>query len=93
MFEYIFTIGCFNKFNKNHINLLKDMKKHTEKIIVGLYDNNIIEKLKNITDIDSFESRKKNLEKYTYDIFIITNENPAIDIQKYISKHISRTRT
>ena len=90
MFEYIFTIGCFNNFDNEHINLLENIKKHTEKIIVGLYDNNIIEKLKNTIDIDSFENRKKNLEKYTYDIFIITNENPVIDIQKYISKHFNQ---
>ncbi len=27
MFEYIFTIGCFDKFHKGHIKLLESMKK------------------------------------------------------------------
>tara|TARA_Y100000992_G_scaffold247959_1_gene179524 strand:- start:14320 stop:14550 length:231 start_codon:yes stop_codon:yes gene_type:complete len=73
MFEYIFTIGCFDKLHKGHIKLLEGMQKHTEKIIVGLHDNNSIEKLKNISDIDSYDNRKKNLEKifliYKYNVF------------------------
>ena len=87
MFEYIFTIGCFDKLHKGHIKLLEYMQKHTEKIIVGLHDNNSIEKLKNISDIDSYDNRKKNLEKYAYDIFKIDDVDPTKAIQEYISKN------
>ena len=31
MFEYIFTIGCFNNFDNDHINLLENIKKHFKK--------------------------------------------------------------
>jgi cytidyltransferase-like protein len=84
MFEYIFTIGCFDKLHKGHIKLLEYMQKHTEKIIVGLYDNNSIKKLKNITDIDSYDNRKNNLEKYAYDVFKINDTDPTKAIQEYI---------
>ena len=89
MFEYVFTIGCFDKFHKGHIKVLKGIQKHTEKIIVGLYDNNSIEKLKNISDINSYDNRKKNLEKYASDIFMINDEDPTKAIREYIQKNFS----
>ena len=89
MFEYIFTIGCFDKFHKGHIKLLESMKKKTDKIIVGLHDNNSIEKLKNISDIDSYDNRKKNLEKYAYDVFKIDDVDPTKAIQEYISNNFT----
>ena len=90
MFEYIFTIGCFDKLNKDHINLLEDMQKQTEKIIVGLHDNNSIEEQKNISDIDSYDNRKKNLEKYAHDVFKIDNVDPTKTIQKYILNNFNQ---
>jgi hypothetical protein len=65
------------------------MQKHTEKIIVGLHDNNSIEQLKNISDIDSYDNRKKNLEKYAYDVFKIDDVDPTKSIQEYISINFS----
>jgi len=90
MFEYIFTIGCFDKLHKGHIKLLESMQKHTEKIIVGLHDNNSIEKLKNISDIDSYDNRKKNLEKYAYDVFKIDDVDPTKTIQEYILNNFNQ---
>ena len=46
MFEYIFTIGCFDKFHKGHIKFLESIKKKTDKIIIGIYSNKIIEEKK-----------------------------------------------
>ena len=89
MFEYIFTIGCFDKLHKGHIKLLECMQKQTEKIIVGLHDNNSIEKIKNISDIDSYDNRKKNLEKYAYDIFMINDVDPTKAIQEYLLKNFT----
>jgi cytidyltransferase-like protein len=75
MFEYIFTIGCFDKLHKGHIKLLENMKKQTGKIVIGLHDNNSIEKLKNTSDIDID----------SYDTFIIDDVDPTKSIQEYIS--------
>lgn len=93
MFEYIFTIGCFNKFHKGHVKLLESMKKNTEKLIIGLYDNDSIEKLKNISDIDNYENRKKNLEKYAYDVFMIDDVDPTNAIKEYITKHFNELKS
>jgi cytidyltransferase-like protein len=89
MLEYIFTIGCFDKLHKGHIKLLESMKEKSKKIIIGLHDNDSINKLKNITDIDSYEDRKKNLEKYADDIFMIDDVDPTKSIEEYISKNFS----
>jgi len=89
MVEYIFTIGCFDKLHKGHIKLLESMQQHTEKIIVGLHDNNSIEKIKNVSDVDSYDNRKKNLEKYVYDIFIINDIDPTNAIKEYITNNFT----
>ena len=89
MFEYIFTIGCFDKFHKGHITLLESMQKEGKKIIIGLHDNNSIKQLKNITDIDTYDNRKRNLEKYAYDIFTIDDADPTKSIKEYISKNFN----
>ena len=87
MFDYVFTIGCFDKFHKGHIKLLESMKKESKKIIVGLHDNNSISKLKNITDIDPYENRKSNLQGYAHDVFMIDSVDPTKAVKEYISKH------
>ena len=79
MFENIITVGCFDTLHKEHINFLENIKGMSKKIIVGLHDNNII---------NSYESRKKSLEKYVDDTFIINNEDPSKIIQGYILKHL-----
>ncbi len=89
MFEYIFTVGCFNKIHNGHINLLKSMKEQSEKIIIGLYNNDSITKLKNITNIDSYDIRKKNVEMYAHDIFMIDEIDPTKSIQEYILNHFN----
>ena len=89
MFEYIFTIGCFDKFHKGHIKLLESMKKETNKIIVGIYTNKIISIKKNISDVYSYDSRKKCVEEYSYDTFMIDDVDPTKAIQEYILNHIT----
>ena len=89
MFEYIFTFGCFDKFHEGHIELFKSIQNQCEKIIVGLYNNDNITKLKNITNVDSYDIRKKNVERYADDIFMIDEIDPVKSIEEYISKRFN----
>ena len=72
MFEYIFTIGCFDKFHKGHIKLLENMKIRGEKIIVGLHDNSSINKLKNVR----FQKTRTPSINKNYDFMILATEYP-----------------
>jgi len=87
MYDFVFTIGCFDKLHKGHINLLNSIKKQCKNLIIGIHDNYSIQKLKNITDIDPLENRIKNIEKYAFDIFVINNIDPTTAIKEYISKN------
>jgi len=88
MYEYIFTIGCFHKFNEGDISLLKMMKDQSKKIIIGLQNNEMSAKLKNtINIIDSYDIRKKNLEMYADDIFMVDVRYPEKSIEEYILIH------
>lgn len=89
MFDYIFTIGCFDKLHKGHIKLLETIRKQTKKLFIGLHDNESIQKIKNISDIDSYDNRKANLEKYANDIFIIRDVDPTKYIQNYIFENFN----
>jgi cytidyltransferase-like protein len=92
-FEYIFTIGCFDKFHKGHIKLLKSMKRKTDKIIVGIYTNRIISLKKKTSDVYSYDSRKKCVEEYSYDTFMIDDVDPTNAIVEYISKNFNQDLT
>jgi D-beta-D-heptose 7-phosphate kinase/D-beta-D-heptose 1-phosphate adenosyltransferase len=48
MYEYIFTIGCFDRLHKGHIKLLNQLKSECKKLIIGIHDNNSIEQIKKL---------------------------------------------
>ena len=89
MLDLIFTIGFFDKFHKGHIMLLKSMRDKSKKLIVGLYDDKSFIEIKNLTEFDSYDTRKKNIENYADDVFKIEDMDPKKSLQKYISKNIT----
>ena len=89
MYEYIFTFYFFDKLHDSHIEFLENMQNYTKKIILGLYDNNNNEKIKNISNIDSYNDRKNKLQKYVYDIFRINDMDPTKAIQEYLLKNFT----
>ena len=89
MFEYIFTIGCFDKLHKGHILMLEKIASQCEKLIIGIYNNKSIQKKKNITDIQNIEIRKKNLKPYAFDIFEINDLDPTCTMKEYIEQNMT----
>jgi glycerol-3-phosphate cytidylyltransferase len=72
-----FTCSCFDLLHAGHIIMLKDAKRHCDKLIVGLQTDPTIDRLdtKN-KPIQSLEERRIQLEavKYINEIFEYTTE-------------------
>jgi cytidyltransferase-like protein len=96
LYDECYTIGCFDKFHHGHINLLLNMKKYSNYIIVGLHSSLSISKLKNlnIDHIDSYNIRYNNLMNtgIVNKIFLIDSTDPSdellinINTNNFISK-------
>ena len=84
MFEYIFTIGYFDTLHKGHIRLLEKLNSKCNKLIIGIHNTDSIEKK---TDIQTLDVRKKNIEKYAFDIFVINSLDPTETIMNYIKNN------
>lgn len=84
-YDIVFTIGCFDMLHIGHEILLKRLKNLSKKIVVGLHDNKSISNIKNlnISNIQAYDIRKKNLMLYVDEVFIIRSEDPTEDFKKY----------
>ena len=78
MYEYIFTIGCFDRLHKGHIKLLKQLKSECNKLIIGIHYNYSIDQIKKITDIQPLDERSEAwnftlpIFSYKYLIYLFT---------------------
>lgn len=88
-YEYIFTIGCFDRLHKGHMKLLTTMKSRCKNLIVGIHNNESIKIIKNITNVQSLDIRKENLKEYATDIFDINDADPTNTIKEYINSHFA----
>jgi len=80
MFDYIFTIGCFDRLHAGHINLLENIKSKCNKLVIGVYDNSNIKK-----NIQKLDIRINNLKTYSSNIFVIHDTDPTNAIKEYIT--------
>ena len=95
MYDRIYTIGCFDQFHQGHIKLINNMKKYGKEIIVGIHDDNSIEKLKNLNPLhhDSLETRINNLKEYVDRIFIVSGTDPTLFLKAIIGKNDNGTNS
>ena len=86
-----FTCSCFDLLHAGHILMLKDAKRHCDKLIVGLQTDPTIDRpdTKN-KPIQSFEERRIQLEavKYINEIFTYTTEEELYKNLLYIKPDI-----
>jgi cytidyltransferase-like protein len=87
MYDCVLTIGCFDRFHNGHDNLLREIKKNCKTLIVGIHDNVSIEIIKNISDVQPLEIRKRNIELYTDKIFVINHPDPTEDTKLYLESN------
>ena len=71
-----FTCSCFDLLHAGHILMLKDAKRHCDRLIVGLQTDPTIDRPEKNKPIQSFEERKIQLQavKYINEIFEYTTE-------------------
>src|SRR3989304_9668517 len=86
MFNKVFTIGCFDQFHIGHQKLLENMKNIGKEIIVGVHDDNSIEKLKNLKreEHDDIKTRMDNVKKYADVVFVIPDTDPTFFIKSMV---------
>ena len=71
-----FTCSCFDLLHAGHILMLKDAKRHCDRLIVGLQTDPTIDRPMKNKPIQSLEERKIQLKavKYINEIFEYTTE-------------------
>ena len=71
-----FTCSCFDLLHAGHILMLKDAKRHCDRLIVGLQTDPTIDRPEKNKPIQSLEERKIQLKavKYINEIFEYTTE-------------------
>lgn len=84
MIEYIFMICSFNKIHDSHIKFLESMKVKSKKIILGLFEDYVLNKSFNKKNIDRYFNREKTLLKYVDEIIILDNCNPRKCFENFI---------
>ncbi|HBT75058.1 TPA: hypothetical protein DEB29_03600 [Candidatus Wolfebacteria bacterium] len=86
------TCGVFDIFHKGHYNLLYEMNKIADYVIVILHDDHSVFENKGHVSIQSYEHRAENLilTGLVNEVFITENKNPKEEIMlvcKKYSKH------
>ena len=78
-YDRIYTIGCFDWFHYGHEKLLKRLKACGNVLVVGIHDDDSLEKLKNLepTDHQDIKTRMANVKKYADIVYVIPDKNPT----------------
>lgn len=83
MFKRVYTVGCFDYFHRGHQNLLANMRRYGNEVVVGIHDDWSIEKLKNLKpdEHQPLEVRMKNVKKFADSVFVIPHTDPTLCLQ------------
>jgi len=78
-YERVFSVGCFDQFHFGHKKILTTMREYGNELIIGIHDDDSIEKLKNLSPNahKKLEDRLKDLKPYCDRIFIINSTDPT----------------
>jgi cytidyltransferase-like protein len=79
MYDNVYSIGCFDFLHAGHIRILTYMREKGKKVIIGIHDDDSLEKLKDLKkhEHESVEMRMGKLKKYADVVYIINNVDPT----------------
>jgi cytidyltransferase-like protein len=79
IYDRVYTIGCFDWFHYGHERLLQRLKKRGKFLIVGIHDDDSLEKLKNLnpTDHQDIKTRMVNVKKYADIVYVVPDKDPT----------------
>ena len=78
-YDTIYSVGCFDHFHLGHNILLSKMQKRCKRLIIGVHDDNSIEKLKNLkpNEHEDIYTRMDSVKRYADHVFIIPDVDPT----------------
>ena len=87
-YDRIYSIGCFDYFHKGHEILFSRMRKIGKQLIVGVHDDESLEKLKNLkpSDHQPIDIRLANVRKHADIVYVVKNTDPSNDLKKVLRK-------
>ena len=78
-YRRVFSVGCFDQFHYGHKKILTSMREYGDELIIGIHDDESIEKLKNLPNNahKKLSDRLKDLKPFCDRIFIINSTDPT----------------
>lgn len=78
-FDRVYSIGCFDWFHHGHVKLLNILKSYGKQVIIGIHDDNSIEKLKKLcpSEHNDIFTRMNNVKKYADIVYVIPHTDPS----------------
>lgn len=88
-YKRVFSVGCFDQFHYGHKKILTSMREYGDELIIGIHDDESIEKLKNlpINAHKKLSDRLKDLKPFCDRIFIINSTDPTDALIGIISEN------
>ena len=92
-YDRVFSVGCFDQFHYGHKKILNTMRNYGNELIIGIHDDESIEKLKNLSKLahKPLQERLKDLKPYCDRVFIINSTDPIIIGTAFNIKFSSRS--
>jgi cytidyltransferase-like protein len=78
-YDRVYTVGCFDWFHKGHDTLLKNLRSYGKTVIVGIHDDDSIEKLKKLKphEHQTIKERMANIKEFADIVYVIPDKDPT----------------